>query len=177
MLQGLINFLASGKSKFQLTSSNTGHTASDTITITTGAAHAAGDVVSTDAGEILEFATGLTAGGSGVVLKSLVTLGQNAVFSGGAGYTLHLFTISPTAQATNAAFDLADADLAGYIGSILISTLVDLGTNCAAADVDHNLPFVLASADTKLYGKLVCNGGETTVTGKVLTIKLELAAM
>lgn len=162
-----------------LSGSNTRKRVSDTITIGTGAAHSAGDVVSTDAGEILswDLASLIPAGGSGIILDSVVTLGQNAVFSGGAGYTLYLFNVSPTAQATNAAFDLADADVAGYIGKIVISTLVDAGSNCAITDVGHNLSFNLAAADTKLYGKLVCNGGETTVTAKVLTINLGVAAL
>jgi len=151
--------------------------ATDTITIGTGAAHSAGDVVSTDLGEILEFETGLAAGSSGIILGTLVTLGQNAVFSGGAGYTLYLFDATPTVQATNAAFDLADADLAKYIGKIPISTLQDLGSNCAITDVNQNFPFKLATGGTKLYGKLVCVGGETTITGKVITIKLNIAVL
>jgi len=149
-------------------------TASDTITITTGAAHSANDVVSTDAGEILQFETGLAAGTGGIILDSLVTLDQNAVFAGGAGYTLYLFNVSPTAQATNAAFDLDS--LTGYVGKIIISTLVDRGSNCEAEDVGHNKSFTLAAADTKLYGKLVCTGAETTITGKILTINLNIVS-
>ena len=167
----------SGQNLVQLSGSNTRKRVSATVTIGTGAAHSAGDVVSTDAGVIIQFSTGLVAGQSGIILDSLVTLGQNAVFSAGAGYTLYLFTASPTAQATNAVFDLADADLPGYIGKITINTLVDLGSNCAKTDIGHNLSFTLASADTKLYGKLVCNGGETTVSAKVITINLGIAAL
>lgn len=144
----------------------------DTITIGTGAAHSAGDVVSTDAGEILEFETGLPAGKGGIILDSLVTLNQDAVFSSGAGYTLHLFNVSPTVQATNAVFDLDS--LTGYVGKIIISTLVDRGSTCAIDDTGVNKSFILAAADTKLYGKLVCNGAETTVSGKVLTINLAI---
>jgi len=150
---------------------------SATITIGTGAAHSAGDVVSTDVGQILQLDTGLPAGSSGVILSSLVKLGQNAVFSGGAGYTLYLFDTSPVVQATNAAFDLVDADLTSYIGKIPISTLQDLGSNCAITDLNQNFPFKLASGDTKLYGKLACVGGETTVTGKIITIKLKIAVV
>ena len=168
---------AASPDNVKLTGSVTRKWATDTITIGTGAAHSAGDVVSTDAGEILQFETGLPAGGSGVILDSVVKLGQNAVFSSGAGYTLYLFSASPTVQATNAAFDLADAELASYVGKITIGTLVDMGSNCAITDVGHNLSFTLASGDTKLYGKLVCLGGETTVTGKVITINLGIAAL
>lgn len=161
----------------KLVGSNTRNTATDTVTIGTGAAHSAGDVVSTDAGEILAFDTKLPAGSSGIILSSLVTLGQNAVFSGGAGYTLELFNISPTPQATNAAYDLADADVAGYIAPLIVSTLADKGSNCRAYDNGHNIDFTLAPGDTKLYAKNVCNGGETTVTDKVLTFNLGIVAL
>ncbi len=163
----------------ELSGSNTRVTASDTI-LMGGAgvgAHTALDVVSTEAGEILEFSTGLSAGSSGIILSSLVTLNQNAVFSGGAGYTLHLYNAAPTAIADNAAYTLAAADLAKYIGNIAITPLVDFGDSCAAHDIGHNVDFKLAVADTKLYGILVCDGGETTIDAKTLTINLGIAAL
>lgn len=143
---------------------------SDTILIGTGATHSAGDVVSTDTGDILEFETGLPAGSGGIILKSIVTLNQDVVFSGGAGYTLHLFNVSPTVQATNAVFDLDS--VTGYLGTIEISTLIDKGSNCVAEDKEQNTPFVLAAEDTKLYAKAVCKGGEVTVSGKTLAFNL-----
>lgn len=153
------------------------NTATGTVTIGTGAAHSAGDVVSTDTGAIISFDTGLPEGGGGFISASLVTLNQGAVFTGGAGYTLHLFNAAPTAQATNAAFNLAAADVPKYIGYITIGTLVDLGDICAVQNVGHNKPFALTQYDTKLYGKLVCLGGETTITGKVITINLVISAL
>jgi len=147
--------------------------AAGTVTIGTGAAHSAGDVVSTDAGAVISFATGLPAGASGIILDSITTLNQNAVFAAGAGYTLYLFNVSPTVQATNAVFDLNS--LTGYIGSLALGTLVDLGSTCAVTDKEHNLSFNLATADTNIYGKLVCKGGETTIDGKVITINLGIA--
>jgi hypothetical protein len=176
LLKGIWNKLA-GILTVSISGSNTRKWATDTITIGTGAVHSAGYVVSTDAGEILVFDTGLTAGTSGIILDSLVTLAQDAVFANGAGYTLHLFDESPTVQATNTAFDLADADLPMYVGKITISTLVDMGSNCAITDTGHNLSFTLASADTNLYGKLVCNDAETTIDAKVITINLGIAAL
>ena len=160
-----------------LSGSNTRKWATDTILIGTGAAHSAGDVVSTDAGEILEFATGLLAGQSGIILSSMVTLNNNAVFAGGAGYYLYLFDEPPTVQATNAAFNMIAADMAKYIGRITIGTLNDLGDTCAITDIGHNFDFTLAPNDTKLYGELVAIGGETTVTAKTLTINLGIAAL
>lgn len=160
--------------KLEITT-NSRHIATDTVLIGTGAAHTAGDVVSTDAGEVLEFDTGLIAGTSGIILDSIVTLNQSAVFSGGAGYDLHLFSVSPTAQADNAVFDLDS--LPGYIGKVTMGTLVDYGSNCAVVDTAHNLSFNLASGATKIYGKLVCLGGETTISAKTITINLGIAAL
>lgn len=167
-----------GTANVKLSGSNTRQTASDTI-LMGGAgvgAHTALDVVSTEAGEILEFSTGLPAGSGGIVLSSLVTLNQNAVFSGGAGYTLHLYNAAPTAISDNAAYTLAAADLAKYIGNIAITPLVAFGDNCASHDIGHNMDFKLA-ADTKIYGILVCNGGETTIDAKTITINLGIAAL
>ena len=148
-----------------------------TITLGTGAAHSAGDVVSTDAGAVLTFATGLAAGKSGLIRSSLVTINNNAVFTSGGGYTLHLYSSAPTAQATNAAFNMTATDMAKYIGSITIGTLVDLGDTCAKYDKGHDFDFTLAASATSLFGKLVCLGGETTVTGKIITINLGIAAL
>lgn len=157
---------------------NTRKSASDIITFDAGAgAHSAGDVVSTTSGEILEFNTGLAAGGSGQILSSLFHLNQSSIFSGHTGYKLYLFTVTPTIQATNAAFNLATAELSSYIGPLDISPLTDLGDNCAIFDNNHALDFTLAPADTKLYGKLVCKGAETTVENKVLTIKLGILSL
>lgn len=152
---------------------------SDTILIGTGAPHSAGDVVSTDEGEVLEFdcSSILAKGASGIILSSLVTLNQNAVFASGAGYTLHLFNVSPTVQADNAAFNLAVADVAGYIGSIAITTLEVKGDTCAILDKSHNLDFNLAATSQKLYGKLVCKGAETTISEKTIGVNLGVMAL
>ena len=177
VIDGDEKFTDENPATVQLSGSNTRQTASDTILIGTGAAHTALDVVSTDAGEVLEFSTGLPAGSGGIILSSLVTINQNEVFANGAGYYLHLYNAAPTAIADNAAYTLAAADLAKYIGKITISTLVDLGDNCAAHDTGHNMDFELAAADTKLYGILVCIGGETTIDAKTITINLGIAAL
>lgn len=163
----------------ELSGSNTRKWATDTITFGAGAgAHNAGEIMSTDTGEILEFDVSpwIAAGGSGIILSSLVTLDQ-APFAGGAGYTLHLFTAAPTVIADDAAFVILAAELPSYIGNIDISTLVT-GTNVAyALDVGHNLDFTLAAGSTKLYGQKVCKGTDTTVNTKIMTVNLGIAAL
>lgn len=173
-LADVISTLAAGIS---LSGSNTRKWATDTITFGAGAgAHKAGEVMSTDTGEILEFDTGLATGASGIILSSLLTLNQ-APFANQAGYTLHLFTAAPTIIADDAAWVLVAAELATYIGKLDISSMVT-GTNASyALDIGHNLDFTLASGSTKLYGQLVCKGTDTTVNGKIMTVNLGIAAL
>lgn len=160
-----------------LSGSNTYAWFTATITLGTGAAHAAGDVVTTDAGEILEFdlVDLIPAGGSGIIMDSYVFINQNAVFSGGAGYNLELFQESPVVQATNAVLSILATEKP--FGPITISTLAVKGATARAADTGHNKGFKLSSGDTKLYTKLVANGAETTITGKVITVMLGIAAL
>ena len=177
LLKGLWNKLA-GTLTVQLSGSNTRKAISAALTLDEGIAHTAGNVVSTTAGTYFTFATGLPAGNSGIILKDLVTLNQNAVFSGGVGYTLHLYTAAPTAIADNGSFSIPVAtDLPNYIGYITISTLVLRGANCAAMDVGQNFDFTLASGSSNLYGILVCNGAETTISGKIINVILGIAAL
>jgi len=163
----------------QLAGSNTRESFSSTITIGTGAAHAANDVVSTDAGAIMEFdlTSLLAAGASGVIYSIIATLDQAAVFSGGMGYEIYLYNVSPTAQATNAVFDQDDASLPGYIGKVSVPTLVDEGANCVAESFGYNIDFSLAAADTSIYAKAKCLGGETTIDGAILTFKLGIGTL
>lgn len=149
----------------------------DTIAIGTGGgAHTAGDVVSTTDGEMLEFATGLAAGESGLILKSICYIDSTALFSGGAGYTLQLFKRPVTIQDTNSAFSIVTTDADAYLGPLTISTLalkVDGSTGIAvASDLGQNFDFTLSSTDRNIYGKLVANGGETTVNSKTITVGL-----
>ena len=178
LLKGLWNKLA-GTLTVQLTGSNTRKSFSSTITIGTGAAHSANDVVSTDAGAIMELdlATLLAAGKSGVIYSLIVTLDQNAVFSGGMGYEVYLYNVSPTVQADNAAFNQDDASLPGYIGKVTVGALVDEGDNCVAENFGYNIDFSLAAADTKLYAKAKCLGGETTISGAILTFILGIGTL
>ena len=148
-----------------------GAQASDTITLDAGvAAHSALDVISTAAGEVLEFASLGTASSSICILGAKLKYGHSAVPTSSAGYRLHLYNASPTAIADNAAFNVPSADLAKYIGYIDLSTLVDLGDSCASCD--NNINFMAKLVGTGLYGILQCLAGETPEASKVFTITL-----
>ena len=148
-----------------------GAEASDTITLDAGvAAHSALDVISTAAGEVLEFASLGTASSSICILGAKLKYGHSDVPTSSAGYRLHLYNAAPTAIADNAAFNVPSADLAKYIGYIDLSTLVDLGDSCASCD--NNINFMAKLVGTGLYGILQCLAGETPAASKVFTITL-----
>ena len=154
----------------------TGKQASATITLAAGVgAHSAGDVISTEAGAILSFASLGTAGDLIYILGSKLRYTGAAVPTASTGYKLHLYNASPTAIADNAAYNLPAADLAKYIGSIPISTLVDLGDTCAVNDENINFSFKLVG--TGIYGILQCVAGETPEADKVITIVLNTVAI
>jgi hypothetical protein len=75
-------------------------------------------------------------------------------------YTLHLYSVTPpSAQADNAAWTLASADLPSYLGSIDLGSPADLGaalyirTGALTAD--------LKLAGTSVFGRLVTVGAHT----------------
>lgn len=109
------------------------------------------------------------------ILTSTIKIDATAVISGETSYTLHLYTVTPpSAQANNAAWTLASADLPSYAGSIALGTPVDLGAALYVKTGGINLDIDLAT-DT-LWGSLVTVGAFTaaavarqvTLTGIVL---------
>lgn len=94
------------------------------------------------------------------ILTSSIKIDATAVISGETSYTLHLYTVTPpSAQANNAAWTLASADLPYYAGSIALGTPVDLGAALYVKTGGINLDIALAG--TSLFGSLVTVGGFT----------------
>lgn len=88
-------------------------------------AYSAGDVIG-GAFEIENLAPGQ--GGRIVVVGTRLEVHHNALISGEAGYTLHLYSAEPPSDlADNAAWQYATADRGLYLGSITMGTPVDLG--------------------------------------------------
>ena len=154
-----------------ISSSSTGKQASDTITLAHDvAAHHALDVVSTAAGEILEFPSLGLSGDLICILGSRMKYSGSAVPTASTGYRLHLYNAAPTAIADNAAFNVPATDLGKYIGYVPISTLVDVGDSCIS--VDNNTNFTCKLVGTGLYGILQCIAAETPAIDCVFTILL-----
>lgn len=135
-----------------------------TPTISTSA-YANGDAV----GALLTFANALPAAGSGVL--EAVTIVDKA--SQAAALDLVLFRASITAPTDNAAFDPTDAELADYVGHVVIGGGHYSAFNDNAAAMRRpELHFDLSG--TSLYGVLVARGTPTyaATTDIVVTVQI-----
>jgi hypothetical protein len=84
----------------------------------------------------------------------------SAIPSGQTSWVLYLYNVTPpSAYADNAAWDLASGDRASWLGSIPLSTMVDLGSTCYMELNGINKQVVLAG--THLFGYLVTVGAWT----------------
>lgn len=155
----------------------TGKTASDTITrgnVTTP--YTAGDVVSTEAGEIMEFPSVGTANEMLVILGARLRIDLDAAVAAGiTGYRLHLYNAAPTAIADNAPYNLPAADRAKYLGYITISTPIRLDDTQYAQD--DNINYTCIPTGTSLYGILQTIGAYTPTANAVKTIILNAASV
>lgn len=159
----------------QVTGSITGKQASDTITRGNVAdPYAAGDVVSTVAGEVMEFASVGTANQMVAVLGARMLIALDAAVTAGVvGFRLHLYNGVPTAIADNAAFNLPGGDRAKYLGYITLSTPIRLGDTQWGQD--DNINFTCKLAGTSLYGILQTIGAYTPTVNAVKTIYINVA--
>ncbi len=161
----------------ELSGSNTGVQASDTITrMATADAYTAGDVVSTETGEILSFASLGAANEMICILGSRMRIDLDAAVTVGiTGWRLHLYNASPTVIADNAAYNIPAADRAKYLGYITISTPVRFDDTQFSQDDGIN--FTCKLAGTGLFGILQTIGAYTPTASTVKTITLNAAGV
>lgn len=97
------------------------------------------------------------------ILTAVMRIDQAAVISGETSYSLALYSVTPpSAQADNAAWTLASADLASYRGTLSLGTPVDLGAACyVKTQFSDQQDILLASGAVGLYGELITAGGFT----------------
>lgn len=154
----------------------TGKASSATFTRPNDAtAYTAGDVVSTLAGAVGEFTTVGAANELIAILGARFTCAVNAVPAGCTGFYLHLYNAAPTAIADNAAYNLPAADLAKYLGYVVIGQPVDLGDNIVA--INDNINHTVKLASTSLYWILQTIGAYTPTANAVKTIFLNVAGV
>lgn len=95
------------------------------------------------------------------IVSSIIKIDQTAVISGETSYSLALYNVTPpSAQADNAAWTLASADLSAYRGSLSLGTPVDLGAACYVKTQFADLQdFKLLGSS--LFGELITAGAFT----------------
>lgn len=174
---GVQQFSTANPGVVSLSGSNTGKEASDTIIRGNDATpYAVGDVVSTLAGEVMEFASLGTANQMIAVLGTRMRVDLDAAVTAGiTGYRLHLYNAAPTAIADNAAFNIPAADRAKYVGNVNISTPSRFDDTWWVQDDSINATFKLAG--TSLFGILETLGAYTPTANAVKTIFLEVAGV
>ena len=138
-----------------------------TPTVTAAGAYTAGDAV----GGLLTFANAGDASYSSGVIDAVIVIDKD---SEDVALELHLFNVTFTATADNAAFDPSDADLANYIGYIEIGTgdYTAFNDNSVACVKNQNLQFNLVDAGTSLFGQLVTRGTPTYTATTDITVKV-----
>lgn len=122
------------------------------------AAYGAADVVDVakEFGFIYADGTPVPAGSLIKLTASVLKIDQTALQSSEGAYVLYLYSETPpSAQADNAAWALASADLPSYRASLALGTPVDLGAACHIRVSGLDVPIKLGSGKTSLFGALV----------------------
>lgn len=138
------------------------------------AAYSGADVISTAKEFAFTFANGavVPAGSLIRIVTSIIRIDQTAVISGETSYSLALYNVTPpSAQADNAAWTLASADLAAFLGTLALGTPADLGAACyVKTQFTDQQDFKLITSS--LYGALITAGGFTaTAVARSITLK------
>lgn len=137
-----------------------GYTSAVTVTRPANAtAYTAKDVVGAGAAAIAFPSIGPSAGKIRITSAEL-EIDVAAIPAGMTSFDLYLYSITPpSALADNAAFDLAAADRASFVGKIALGTPVDEGSTLYVRTNAINADLLLAG--TSLFGYLVTAGGFT----------------
>jgi len=126
-------------------------------------------------GDIFEGAKEFAFGGAGRnfvhITGSTLLVAHTALVASEAGYTLHLYSVTPpSALADNAGFDVPVGDRASYLGSLALGTPVDLGASLFIRVSTHAMP-VMLPAGGSLFAYLATDAGITpTAAARTVTL-------
>lgn len=127
------------------------------------AAYGAADIISTAKEFIFADFDGVVVPRGSVIriMSCEVKIDQTAVISGETSYTLAMYSVTPpSAQADNAAWTLASADLPSYQGTLSLGTPADLGAACyIKTQLTDQQDFYLTGSS--LFGELITAGAFT----------------
>ena len=138
-------------------------------------AYTAGDVVGNTSGSAIITLTDAGPAGGYVILQSVsLVFSDSAMPSGMGAFRLHLYSVSPSAIADNAVFDLASAERANYMGYVDIPAPQDFGSSLYT-QVDYSGRLVkLAAASSTLYAELETRGAYTPVSASTIAVRMNL---
>lgn len=91
------------------------------------------------------------------IYTTVLRIDVSALQASEAAYSLAMYNVTPpSAQADNAAWTLASADLSAYLGTLALSTPVDAGAALfVQAQPTANQDIKLLSTATSIYGELI----------------------
>jgi hypothetical protein len=130
----------------------------------TATAYSAADVMDVAKAISLTFADGspIPAGAMLRIQSAVLKIDATALQASEAAYMLYLYSITPpSAQADNAAFTLASADLPYYLGSVSLGTPVDMGAALYVKTGNLTEDIKLDAGLTSIYAQLVTVAGFT----------------
>jgi len=136
-------------------------------------AYTAGDVVGDTGGSAIISLT--TAGPSGgfIILQSASLVFSDSVVPAGMGaFRIHLYSVSPTAIADNAAFDLVSGDRDTYMGYVDLPTPLDFGSTLYTQTDYPGRLIKLAAASTTLFAEIETRGAYTPVSASTVSLRI-----
>ena len=143
-------------------------------------AYTAGDVIgatTTTGGAVLTL-SGLPSLGGEVMLTTVqLAINTSVIPSGMTSFRMHLYNASPaSALADNAAWDLAVADRANYLGYVDLGTPVDVGSTLYVESTQVNKQATIPSGGVA-YAYIVTNGTYTPSASVVKSATIHFAGI
>jgi hypothetical protein len=128
------------------------------------AAYSAGDLMSVAQELAFTYGNGskIRSGALIRIIATVLKIDQTALQASEGAYTAHFYSVTPpSAQADNAAWTLASADLPSYRGSLSLGTPADLGAACYVRLGAQDTDLVFKMSGTSLFAELVTVAGFT----------------
>lgn len=151
-----------------------GKTASVSITRTNDTnAYGAADVVGAATGSTaaIEFTNIGTNKGAVTIVSTTLRIDASALIASEAGYTLHLYSITPpSALGDNTAWDLPSGDRAYYLGKLALGTPVDMGSTLWVEV--NNIQKQVRLTGSSLFAYLTTDAAHTPTASRVYTVTL-----
>ena len=136
-------------------------------------AYTAGDVVGDTGGSAIITLPSIGPSGGFVLIQSLsLVLSDSTVPSGMGAFRVHLYSVSPTAIADNAPFDLVSAERATYMGFVDLPAPSDFGSTLYTQTDYPGRLIKLAAASTSLFAEIETRGAYTPVSASTVELRV-----